>query len=477
MPLLQQFAGINYTPMDTGTAQSHYKEKISIARASVLAAVLLTGLKLAVGLWTGSLGILSEAAHSGLDLMAAAMTWFSVSVSDRPADAKHPYGHSKIDNLSALIETLLLLFTCIWIIYEAVQRLFFKQVEVQVNLYSFGVIIIAIIIDYSRGTALARTAKKTKSAALEADAMHFLSDIASSLMVLAGLALTKWGYPKADAFCSLAVAALVIWVSFRLGKKAVDALTDSAPLGQVEQVRQATLAVPGVRKVYDIRMRLAGAKQFIDLKVCLQPNLPLGAVHERTEAIEHALQALFEDADILVHAEPDEPGSLGMAETAFQLAQMQGINIHDLQVHRFDRGLQMDMHLEWPFETSLGDAHREASTLEEKLQKLFPELSVVHSHLESSSTEYGKSRQDVTGRYPEESAGIAREAGMVEGVDAVKQLLILESDKRWHVSLTCMANPEMPLREAHSLATEVESRINAFSKRICSVSVHTEPMP
>jgi cation diffusion facilitator family transporter len=463
--------------MDAATAQAHNKEKISIARASVFAALLLTGMKLAVGLWTGSLGILSEAAHSGLDLMAAAMTWFSVSVSDRPADATHTYGHSKIDNLSALFETLLLLLTCIWIIYEAVQRLFFKNVEIEVNLFSFGVIIIAVVIDYTRGTALARTAKKTKSAALEADAVHFLSDIASSLMVLAGLVFTKWGYPKADALCSLAVALLVIWISFRLGKKAVDALTDSAPAEQVEQVRQAALAVPGVRRAYDIRMRLAGAKQFIDLKVCLQPNLPLGSVHERTEDVERALQALFEDADILVHAEPDEPASAGMAETAFQLAQMQGINIHDLQVHRFDRGLQMDMHLEWPFETTLGEAHREASALEERLQKLFPELSVVHSHLESISIEYCLSRKDVTGSCPDEASGIASQAGMVAGVHAVEQLLILESDGRWHISLTCMLDPGMPLHEAHRVATEVEARINAFSKRICSVIVHTEPVP
>ncbi|MCX5901699.1 MAG: cation diffusion facilitator family transporter, partial [Proteobacteria bacterium] len=447
--------------MDAATAQAHNKEKISIARASVFAALLLTGMKLAVGLWTGSLGILSEAAHSGLDLMAAAMTWFSVSVSDRPADATHTYGHSKIDNLSALFETRLLLLTCIWIIYEAVQRLFFKNVEIEVNLFSFGVIIIAVVIDYTRGTALARTAKKTKSAALEADAVHFLSDIASSLMVLAGLAFTKWGYPKADALCSLAVALLVIWISFRLGKKAVDALTDSAPAEQVEQVRQAALAVPGVRRAYDIRMRLAGAKQFIDLKVCLQPNLPLGSVHERTEDVERALQALFEDADILVHAEPDEPVSAGMAETAFQLAQMQGINIHDLQVHRFDRGLQMDMHLEWPFETTLGEAHREASALEERLQKLFPELSVVHSHLESISIEYCLSRKDVTGSCSDEASGIASQAGMVAGVHAVEQLLILESDGRWHISLTCMLYPGMPLHEAHRVATEVEARINA----------------
>ncbi|MBN2107521.1 MAG: hypothetical protein JW832_08835, partial [Deltaproteobacteria bacterium] len=186
--------------------------------------------------------------------------------------------------------------------------------------------------------------------------------------------------------------------------------------------------------------------------------------------------AVFDGADVIVHAEPDEPGPAGMAETAFQLAQMRGINIHDLQVHRVGAGLQMDMHLEWPFETTLGEAHRAATELEQQLQNQFPELSIVHSHLESSCIECSIGRRDVTGACPDEAAAILREAGLVSGVHAVAHLLIAESDGRWHISLTCMLDPGMPLREAHLAATEVEARINAFSKRICSVIVHTEPV-
>lgn len=461
--------------MTTHADSTHCREKIRIARVSVAAAVLLTGMKLAVGLWTGSLGLLSEAAHSGLDLVAAAVTWFSVSVSDRPADADHPYGHSKIDNLAALIETLLLLLTCIWISYEAVQRLFFKHVEVRVNIYSFAVIIVAIIVDYTRGMALARVARKTGSAALEADAMHFLSDIASSLVVLAGLAFTAWGYPGADAICSLGVAAMVAWICIRLGKKAVDALTDSVPSGQIERVRLAAAAVSGVRSAYDVRMRRSGPKQFIDLKVSLQPDLALDAVHELTEHVEDVLRSRFDGADVIVHAEPDGPGQAGIAETAFRLAQKRGINIHDLQVHRIGAGLQMDMHLEWPFETTLGRAHEAATELERQLQGLFPELSVVHSHLESGCVACSIARQDVTARCSVEAAAIMARAREVTGVRGAEKLQIAESDGRWHVRLTCLLDPSMSLQEAHRVATEVEAAINAFSPRICSVIVHAEP--
>ncbi len=451
-------------------------EKIRIARASALAALLLTGMKLAVGLWTGSLGILSEAAHSGLDLIAAGVTWFSVSVSDRPADEDHPYGHSKVDNLSAFIETLLLLATCIWIIYEAVLRLFFRHVEVEVNIYSFAVIVFAIIVDYMRGTALSRAAKRTKSAALEADALHFLSDIASSLVVLAGLVFTLMGYPMADAICSIGVALMIVWVCIRLGRKSVGALVDSAPAGQLEQVRQAAAAVPGVRSVYDVRVRHAGARQFIDLKVCLQTDMPLSLAHELTENIERSLRGLYDGADVIVHAEPDEPaGSGGMAETAFRLAQMQGISIHDLQVHRIGSGLQMDMHLEWPYETTLGEAHQAATDLEQRLKEQFPELSSVHSHLETGCVECSIGRRDVTGSSPTEAALIAGLAGSVQGVQTVERLLIAESDGRWHIGITCRLDPALPLREAHRMATEIEMRIFPVSNRICSVIVHTEP--
>ncbi|MBI5498696.1 MAG: cation diffusion facilitator family transporter [Deltaproteobacteria bacterium] len=292
------------------------REKNRVALASVAAAVFLTGTKLVVGLLTGSLGILSEAAHSGLDLLAALMTWFSVRVSDRPADGDHTYGHHKIDNLSALVETLLLLVTCIWIFYEAVQRLFFRAPAVEVNAWSYGVLVLAIVIDFTRSRALLRVARRTRSAALEADALHFSSDIASSAVVLAGLALTQAGYPQADAVGAIGVGLFVVWISVRLGRKAVDALIDRVPPDHRPRAERVALGVPGVRRAYDARVREAGPKHFIDLKVAVDPALPLEAVHALTDAVEEALRGSFEDADVLVHAEPDAARAEGLDRAA-----------------------------------------------------------------------------------------------------------------------------------------------------------------
>ena len=451
------------------------REKIRVARSSVFAAVLLTGTKLGIGLWTGSLGILSEAAHSGLDLMAAVMTWYSVSHSDRPADEDHPYGHYKLDNISALFETLLLLLTCVWIIYEAIQRLFFKTVTVEVNVFSFAVILFAIAIDFTRARALSRVAKKTGSAALEADALHFSSDIASSTVVLAGLAFTMLGYPQADSICSLAVAALVIWVSIKLGKKAVEVLMDKVPKDHVGIARFAAMGIPGVRYVYDVRVRHSGAKHFVDLKILVDPSAPMADVHTLTDRVEQALKDSFDEVDSVVHAEPDERGPAGLTETVFLRARKAGVNVHSLRIYRTDRGLQMDMHLEWPSEENLGEAHQKATALEEELRLLFPDLTIVRSHMEGPADGLHGAQRDVTSEYPDLIETLRKASGNVQGIMAAQDVQVLEGDGRWFVGLTCVVNPALSLNAAHELATQVETAVHAVSPKIASVSVHTEP--
>ncbi len=200
------------------------REKKNIALSSVLAAVLLTAMKLVVGLMTNSLGLLSEAAHSGLDFLAALITYFAVTVSDRPPDEDHQYGHGKMENVSALFETILLLVTCGWIIWEAVTRLVTRTSHVEASAWAYVVVAISIAIDFTRSRALSRVAKKHHSQALEADALHFSSDIWSSLTVLAGLFCVSLGYSSVDSIAALAVALLVLFVSYRLGRRTIDAL-------------------------------------------------------------------------------------------------------------------------------------------------------------------------------------------------------------------------------------------------------------
>ncbi|BDG08831.1 cation diffusion facilitator family transporter [Anaeromyxobacter paludicola] len=287
------------------------QEKRRVASSSVAAAVLLTGMKIAVGIATGSIGILSEAAHSGLDLVAAAVTLWAVRASSAPADRRHPYGHGKIENFSALFETGLLLATCAWIVYEAAKRLLFEEAHVAATPWAFAVMGISIVVDVSRSRALARAARKHRSQALEADALHFSTDVWSSCVVIGGLALVWAGQrfgvawlARADAVAAVGVAGVALVVSLRLGKKSVDDLLDAAPTGLLERVAHAA-AVDGVRSVLQARVRQSGPYAFADVTVQVSPGLSLAEAHALAHAVEAAVRARVPGVDVVVHAEPE----------------------------------------------------------------------------------------------------------------------------------------------------------------------------
>jgi cation diffusion facilitator family transporter len=288
------------------------REKRRAAGSSVFAAVGLTGFKIVVGLTTGSLGILAEAAHSGLDLVAALMTWMAVRISGKPADRDHRYGHGKVENLSALAETVLLLITCAWIIFGAVNRLIEHKIEIEVNLWSFAVMITSVVVDVSRSRMLYRVAKKFNSQALEADALHFSTDVWSSTVVILGLIsvkLSEWvpgwgGLRYADAVAAIIVAVIVVQVSIKLGHRTVAALLDTAPAGLEETISSAVSALPGVNDCHNVRLRYSGPQLFVDIHILVDGNQSLRAAHALTEEIERTIQKLVPQADVTVHPEP-----------------------------------------------------------------------------------------------------------------------------------------------------------------------------
>lgn len=288
------------------------REKQAAALGSLLAAVGLTAFKIVIGVATGSLGILAEAAHSGLDLVAAGLTFVAVRLSGRPADREHLYGHGKIENLSALAETLLLLLTCAWIAWEAVHRLVTHHAEIEVTVWSFAVMLTSIVVDVSRSRVLSRAARKYHSQALEADALHFTTDVWSSAVVVVGLAAVKAGdrWPRllflrdADAIAALCVSALVVWVSVRLGRRTLDALIDRAPEGMEQRIIAAVEGVEGVRNCHNVRMRYSGPILFIDLHILVDGAQSLAQAHVLTETIEEVIHGIAPNADVTVHPEP-----------------------------------------------------------------------------------------------------------------------------------------------------------------------------
>jgi cation diffusion facilitator family transporter len=272
---------------------------------SVFAAFFLTSFKLVIGILTGSLGILSEALHSGLDLIAAIITWFSVRISDKPADKDHHFGHGKVENFSAFIETILLLITCIWIIYEAISRLISGNTHIEVNAWSYIVVITSIIIDLSRSRALSRVAKKYNSQALEADALHFSTDIWSSAVVFVGLIFANLGIYIADCIAALLVAAIVVYISIKLGKRSINVLLDRVPDEIYGQVNDLMKQIEDINLFHDLKIRASGADVFVEVTIHVNPDLKIGEAHDITTNVEQKIKEVVTRCSVHIHTEPD----------------------------------------------------------------------------------------------------------------------------------------------------------------------------
>jgi len=470
--------------MHTGSNTAAEREKHAVALSSVWAAVFLTTFKLAVGLATNSLGILSEAAHSGLDLVAALVTFFAVRVSSRPPDPDHHFGHGKVENLSALLETLLLLVTCIWIVYEAINRLLFKEVHVEASVWGFVVMGVSIFVDIRRSRALYRAAHKHRSQALEADALHFSTDIWSSAVVILGLALVRLadllpGYRawllRADALSAMVVAGIIVWVSLRLGRRTVDALLDRAPPGLEERIRAAAARVAHVQRVSRVRLRTAGPATFVEVTIHVEPDLPAGMAHEIATQVEESVAALCPPCDVTVHVEPAEPATGDIRSRVRVLAAQSGAAVHDLRVHRLGDRYQIEMDVEVPEGLSLEEAHHLATKLEQALAARLGEKAEVTTHIEVAPGLPARPGEDVTA---EQGALVKRVHAVAEaqqGLERCHDVRIRQVDGDLYVSLHCVCPPEAPIEEVHRLASELERRLHEALPEVAHFLLHVEP--
>jgi cation diffusion facilitator family transporter len=458
------------------------RDKQRVALSSLAAAVLLTLTKLVIGLLTNSLGILSEAAHSGLDLVAAAMTFWAVRVSSRPADRRHTYGHGKVENLSALGETGLLLVTCAWIIYEAFHRLLSAaEVRVDANVWAFLVVVMSIGVDYSRSRALLRAAKKYQSQALEADALHFSTDIWSSTVVLFGLAgvvLGRYlGMPwlaSADCVAALGVAAIVIGVSVTLGKKSIDDLLDTIPHDLQEEVAAAAAAVPGVEEVRQVRVRKSGAEIFADVTLTVQHTASFEKTHTIADQAEAAVRGLLPGADVVVHLEPVAGSEEDLLTTVRVLAARHGLFSHGVRIYEEHNQRSVELHLEVSESLLLEEAHRQVSLFEEDLRRTVPGLARITSHIEPAG--------EAMATVPAEPAGEAtiREAirdffaGHAVAVSP-HDVTVQRTGNELAVSLHCLLDADTTITAAHGLTEQLEKHLRARVPDVGRVVIHVEP--
>lgn len=452
-------------------------KKQKVALSSVIASFCLTAIKLFVGIVTGSIGIISEAAHSGLDFGAASLTYFAVRVSDKPADKDHHYGHAKVENVTALIATGLLLITSAWIIYEAVHRLTSKTVEVQVTWYSILVLVISIIIDFSRARALKKVAIETHSQALEADALHFSSDILSSAMVLVGLVFVAIGWKWADAVAGLAVAVLVAYAAFSLGKKTIDVLLDTAPEGITDKIVEISKNVEGVVDIEKIRVKQTGPFVFVEMSVNVSRVITIQKAGEICTAIENKIKESIPSADIIINTKPIALDCETIAERIQVIGSKHNLNVHDVSAAVLEDKKHIAFDVEVAPNLTIKEAHDVVSTLEKEIKNEFDGDLEISVHIDPLPSEEKESHlltheEDIVLKKT-----ITHSAEAIEKIKEVHDIQIRKTEnEKLFISLHCSFEDDVILEEVHSITSQLERLIHEKISNAYRVVIHAEPL-
>jgi len=469
------------------------QEKKLAALASVGTALLLVTLKIFLAAATASLGVLSEALHSGLDFVATILTYLSVRVADKPADAEHTYGHAKVESFTALVEAGLLLLTALWVIYEAFHRLLFREVHIAPSLLAISLLAAMAGVDVARARALARVARKYESEALEADALHFSTDVWSTLAVLVGIACAwvggqlglRW-LDYADPLAALGVAGVILWVGARLGRRTLNALLDAAPAGLGERIAEAVSELDGILSVDRVRVRRAGRHHFVDITIGVPRAHSFEQVHATSDAVERRVQQIVE-ADVMVHMEPRARPGEHLFDWIRALAQRRGLAIHELSAHQLDGRLFIELHLEVPESLSLRDAHRRATELEDDIRNssAIPGAAAgaadVTIHLEPLGARIPQAveREDLAAAVQSYVNSLRERYAEIGNCHAVAVRRVEPARRPGRrkiiVSCHCAMDGSLPITQVHDITQAVEDRVKDKFPQIDRVTIHPEP--
>lgn len=464
-------------------------EQQRVALLSILGAVALVAMKLTVGILTGSLGILAEAAHSTLDMVASILTLLAVRLAGQPPDAEHRYGHGKAENLAAFVEALLLLLTVAWVAYEAVRRLLAPVVDVEVTIWAILVMAIAIAVDFFRSRALARAARAHGSQALAADALNFRTDMLSSAVVLVGLLALALGraigwdaggqLPKLDALAALVVAAIVLTLAVRMLRAAADVLLDRTHEESTAPLAAAVGGVPGVIATRRLRLRHAGNQVFADVTIAVPRAITFAEAHAITETVEEEARRAMPQAaaDVVVHAEPTASPDETPGDEIRLLARQQGLRAHDVRLRAIDERLDADLHVEVDPALTLDAAHALTVRLERAVRAANPQFGRINTHLEAP--EMTVERQvDATTRQIELVATVRDIADAVADAGSCHEVKIYQLpavDRAFELVLHCSFPGALTVGQVHERAAEIERRLHTALPDLRAVLLHAEP--
>ena len=449
--------------------------KERVALTSIAASAALTTGKFVAALLSGSLALLSEALHGLIDTAATIMTWLAVRLGDKPADDDHQFGHGKIESIAALVEVGLLIALAAGVAYEGVRRLFGGGGDVEASPLAIGVLAVSILVDFFRARALNKVARETDSHALEADALHFTTDMWSSAFVIVGLIAVGAGFPQGDALAALVVSATIAIAAWMLGKRTVDALMDAAPMGAADSVRQAILRVRGVIEVEQVRTRKVGATLFADVTVTVPRMLPLDKVAQVKSQIIAAVRAEIPGAEMTVTTHPRALDDESLLERVLLIAATRRVPVHHVTVQQIEDHLAVACDIEVDGRMSLEAAHVIASRFEAALRDEFGAQTEVETHIEPLDPHGIRGHDVMEDDRSSLAAAIAAAAGARPMLGDIHDVRVRETAKGRVVHLHCLVDPKHTVAEVHQVIDAFEHDIRRIDPRIVRVVSHAEP--
>jgi cation diffusion facilitator family transporter len=456
------------------------REKRATALLSVTAACIMTGLKLAVALTTGSLGILSDAIHSAVDLAGAALTFVSVRLSDRPADANHPYGHAKYENLSAFVETFLMVGSALWITLDAIRRIFFHPVQLRYSFWPVAVLVTSICVDLWRSHRMSAVGRRHGSAALEAEAQHFASDIWATTAVLIGLCASWLGehlhlhwLRYADPLAAIVVSGLIVALSWRIAHRAIYVLTDSVPRETLDRVLREVCSIQGVLSVDQLRMRRYGTSYFADLTLSMPRNLTFQRSEELVHDATLAVQRITPGADVVIHTVPRSTSAESIFDKVRAVASRNNVVLHDVSVQASGTGFEVEQHIEVSENLPLIDAHKFVRGIEDQIRRELPEVSSVLTHIENEPATIEHATTVADDRHMEYLLRAAART-LPEIID-IHEVHIGRIGEKISLSCHCTLPDELPMQRVHEIITLLEDRFKSRCPDVDRVLIHPEP--
>lgn len=457
-------------------SHSHAERKEQAAAWSIVASSVITVGKGVAGFMTGSLALISDAAHSVVDVAATTLTYVAVRTANKPADDKHHYGHGKVESLAALFETALLFILSGAVAYEGIRRLLAGESDITWSWAAIGVLLASIIIDATRWYQLNKVARETRSEALAADALHFSSDLVNSVLVLAAFAAAAYGYPQADSLVAIGVALFIAFAGFRLAKQTLDSLLDTAPAGVTEEIRTAIAAVSGVASVESLKIRAAGPQLFVEVEIGVSRQLPLDRLSAIKEAITEAVHQSRDDAIVTVTATPRALDNETILERVLLIAAKRRVPVHHVTVQTLNGRIAVSLDIEVDGRMSLGSAHIVASRLEAAIRDELGADTEVETHIEPLVTANLEGRDVAAETVADVSSSLARHAKTIGTIQDVHSVRVRGTDHGLIVNYHCRVDPMLDVARVHEKVDELEHLVRSDVPSITRIVSHTEPL-